>query len=194
MLDTGNAGPTIIEDYWARPLGFVAALDKGVARGDAKVSGGSLGIGPFELHHELLSYYGRAERGSEYSRAVAGVYGQPLLSRFNATYDYSRSTVWLEPLPDVGPLPFDRSGLSLTKADGSTLKVTNVISGSPADEAGIHEGDIVSAIDGSPARRLSRADATAILREKVGEVVVLSGIFSDVEGSKTITLRDLLRP
>lgn len=27
MLDTGNAGPTIIEDYWARPLGLSAALD-----------------------------------------------------------------------------------------------------------------------------------------------------------------------
>jgi hypothetical protein len=193
MLDTGNAGPTIIEDYWAKPLGLSAALDKGVARGDVKVSIGRIGLGPFEVGDELVSYYGPAERGSEYSRAVAGVYGEPLLSRFNATYDYSRSTVWLEPLPDVGPLPFDRSGLSLTKVDGGALKVSAVMQGSPAEEAGIRAGDIVTAINGIASRRLSRADAAAILRDQVGKAVMLSGTFGDVDGQKTVTLRDPLR-
>jgi C-terminal processing protease CtpA/Prc len=121
------------------------------------------------------------------------VYGEPLLSRFNATYDYSRSTVWLEPLPDVGPLPFDRSGLSLTKVDGGALKVSAVMQGSPAEEAGIRAGDIVTAINGIASRRLSRADAAAILRDQVGKAVMLSGTFGDVDGQKTVTLRDPLR-
>lgn len=194
MLDTGNAGPTIIEDYWARPLGLAPALDKGVARGDTKVSVGAVGVGPFQLRDELVSYYGPAERGSEYSRAIAGVYGQPLLSRFNATYDYSRSTVWLDPLPDVGPLPFDRSGLSLAKTDGGALKVTALMPGSPADRAGIRADDLVTAIEGVAASTLSRADAAAILRERSRETITLSGTFQGVEGLKAITLRDLLRP
>jgi hypothetical protein len=192
MLDTGNAGPTIIEDYWARPLGLSPALDKGVPRGDTKVSKATVGLGPFERREELVSYYGPAERGSEYSRAVAGVYGEPLLSRFKATYDYSRGTVWLEPLPDVGPFPFDRSGLSFAKADGGTLKVSAVMAGSPADEAGIKAGDVISTIGGTASARLSRADAADILRGKPGASVTLGGTFSGVGGSKTLILRDLV--
>jgi hypothetical protein len=194
MLDTGNAGPTIIEDYWARALGLSAALDNGVQRGETRVSVGPVGVGPIELRHELVCYYGPAERGSEYSRSVAGVYGEPLLSRFNATYDYSRGTVWLDLLPEVDPLPFDRSGLSLAKADEGLFKIAAVMSGSPAEDAGIRAGDLVGAIQGVQSRMLSRADAAAILREKVGKAVMLSGTFNGVQGQKTITLRELVEP
>lgn len=194
MLDTGNAGPTIIEDYWARPLGLSAALGKGVARGDANVSKGSVGLGPFELQDELVSYYGPAERGSEYTRAVAGIYGEPLLSRFRSTYDYSRKTVWFDPLPEAGPLPFDRSGLSLTKGDAGSFKVSAVIPGSAADEAGIRADDLVSAIQGIPASALSRADGANMLRQKAGTEITLTGTFSAVQGSKRLLLRELLQP
>ena len=56
MLDTGNAGPTIIEDYWARKLGLTQALDKGVPRGETKVSEATVGLGPIQLSGELVSY------------------------------------------------------------------------------------------------------------------------------------------
>ncbi|HEX6660853.1 MAG TPA: PDZ domain-containing protein, partial [Sphingomicrobium sp.] len=194
MLDTGNAGPTIIEDFWARPLGLSAVLDKGVPRGDTKVSIGPVGLASTELHDELVSYYGPAERGSEYSRSVAGVYGEPLLSRFNATYDYSRGTVWLDLLPEVRPLPFDRSGLSIAKSDGGFFKVSAVTVGSAAYDAGIRSGDIIKAIDGVAAPTLSRADAAAILKEKVGKSIVLSGTFGGADASKTIKLRELIDP
>jgi hypothetical protein len=194
MLDTGNAGPTIIEDFWAKPIGLSTALDKGVPRGDAKVSKGVVGLGPFEQAAELVSYYGAAERGSEYSRAVAGVYGEPLLSRFRSTYDYSRGMVWLDPLPDVGPFPFDRSGLSLAKTDDGSLKVSAVMPGSPADQAGIKAGDLVRAIEGTGSASLSRADASAILRQAPGTPIVLTGTFGGAEGSKTLTLRELVKP
>jgi S1-C subfamily serine protease len=167
-------------------------LDKGVPRGDTKVSKGTVGLGPFEWREELVSYYGPAERGSEYSRAVAGVYGEPLLSRFNTIYDYSRGTVWLEPLLDVGPFPFDRSGLSLAKADGGVLKVSAVMAGSPADKAGIKAGDLITAIGATASARLSRADAADILRGKPGTSLTLSGTFSGVDGLKSLTLRDLV--
>jgi hypothetical protein len=194
MLDTGNAGPTIIEDYWARPLGLATRLEKGLRRGDTKVSRGSVGVGPFQLRDELVSYYGPAERGSEYSRSVAGVYGEPLLSRFNAVYDYSRNTVWLDPLPGLGPLPLDRSGLSLAKADGGLFKVSAVIPGSPADQAGIRAGDLLTAIDQVSAKTLSRADAAALLRDESGKTITLTGTFGGASGTRTIRLRDLLRP
>jgi len=108
MLDIGNAGPTIIEDFWAAQHGFRSRLASGTPRGDAKLSTGSVGVGPFVLHGETVSYYGPADRGSEYTRSVAAVLGEPLLSRFNAVYDYGRGKVWLEPLSDVKPLSFEK--------------------------------------------------------------------------------------
>jgi hypothetical protein len=107
MLDIGNAGPTIIEDDWAGKHGFRARLAKGVPRKSSKLSKGAVRLGPFELRDETVAYFGPAERGSEFTRSIAGIIGEPLLSRFNAVYDYSRSTVWLDPLPGAGPVLFD---------------------------------------------------------------------------------------
>lgn len=194
MLDTGNSGPTIIEDFWARARGLSTKLQKGFPRGDAKVSIDAIGLGPLSVQHELVSYYGPADRGSEYSRAVAGVYGEPLLSRFRSTYDYALGSVWLEPLPNLEPLPFDRSGLSLVKAERGVFKVSAVADASPAHLAAIRVGDVITAVGGEPAQKLSRADAAALLREDAGTRLLISGTFSGVEGTRAIILRDLVKP
>ena len=107
MLDIGNASPTIVEHSWAAKHGLVPELSRGVPRGSAKLSNGRVAIGPFELSGESIVYFGPAERGSEHTQSVALMVGEPLLSRFNATYDYGRSKVWLEPLPEVPALSFD---------------------------------------------------------------------------------------
>lgn len=106
MLDIGNASPTIVEHFWAAQNDLVAGLTNGAPRGSAKLSSGRVRIGPFELANESVVYFGPADRGSEHTRSVALMAGEPLLSRFNATYDYGRQTVWLEPLPEVPALSF----------------------------------------------------------------------------------------
>lgn len=108
MLDIGNAGPTIIEDYWAAAHGLRAKLSRGEQRGSQWISKGTVAIGPFHLGDETVSYLGPAERGSEYTRSVAAIAGEPLLSRFDAVYDYGHQTVWLNPLDDVDPHSFEK--------------------------------------------------------------------------------------
>ena len=108
MLDIGNAGATIVEDYWAAQHGLTQRLSKGAPRGSAKLSTGTVAIGPFALRGETVAYYGRGERGSEYPRSVAAIAGEPLLSRFNAVYDYGRNAVWLDPLPEAPPHSFEK--------------------------------------------------------------------------------------
>ena len=108
MLDIGNAGPTIIEDYFAEAHGLRAQLSKGEKKGSQWISKGAVAIGPFRLGDETVSYLGPAERGSEYTRSVAAIAGEPLLSRFDAVYDYGYQTVWLNPLGDVGPHSFEK--------------------------------------------------------------------------------------
>lgn len=108
MLDIGNAGPTIIEDYWAEAHNLRPKLSQGEKKGSQTISKGAIGIGPFRLRDETVSYLGPAERGSEYTRSVAAIAGEPLLSRFDAVYDYGHQTVWLNPLGDVGPHSFEK--------------------------------------------------------------------------------------
>jgi hypothetical protein len=194
MLDTGNAGATIIEDFWAQAQGVAAQLKRGTSLSGVTYSRASVGIGPFDLPGETVSYYGPAERGSEYSRAVAGVYGEPLLSRFNATYDYARKTVWLEPLPQVGPLPPNRAGLSVArKTAGGPLAVSSVAEGSPAAEAGLKLGDVVRSVNGQAAETLARADVQALFLEAPGARVTLE-VGSDTPRRVQLTLRDPAAP
>jgi len=63
-----------------------------------------------------------------------------------------------EPAATFGD-PFDRafSGVAL-RADGAgyhTFRVREVLESSPATDAGIREGDIITAIDGAPASALT---------------------------------------
>jgi hypothetical protein len=83
-------------------------LASGTPKGDAKLSTGSVGVGPFLLDGETVEYFGPAERGSEHTRSVAAVLGEPLLSRFNTVYDYGQGKVWLEPIPEAEPLHFEK--------------------------------------------------------------------------------------
>ncbi|HEV8407756.1 MAG TPA: aspartyl protease family protein, partial [Sphingomicrobium sp.] len=107
MLDIGNAGATIVEDYWAGEHGLRPKLSAGVPKGSAKLSKARIGLGPFVLEDETAAYLGQAERGSEYTRSVAAIIGEPLLSRFDAVYDYGHRTVWLDPIPGAGAVDFD---------------------------------------------------------------------------------------
>ena len=99
MLDIGNAGSTIIEHYWAQQHGLVARLAGGTKVDDEWLSTGNVAVGPFTLRNMKVAYFGKPERGSESTHSIAAIAGEPLLSRFNAVYDYARQTVWLDPLP-----------------------------------------------------------------------------------------------
>jgi Aspartyl protease len=103
MLDIGNAGSTIVEDHWAERHGLTAKLLGGTKVDAERLSTGAVTLGPFTLSDQKLAYFGRGERGSESTVSVAAIAGEPLLSQFNAVYDYEQETVWLEPLAAASP-------------------------------------------------------------------------------------------
>jgi hypothetical protein len=82
--------------------------------------------------------------------------GGELLKRFNVIADFSRNRIILEPSRHVrDALLFDTSGLELEN-DARGFRVVEVQPRTPAAEAGLAIGDIITAIDGSRTLGLTR--------------------------------------
>ena len=113
----------------------------------------SVGIASTTVAQPIAAYSADVER-----RGDAGTLGVGLLGRFNLVFDYSRHRVILEPTARThAPMGYDASGLLLTSV-GPGLQGTAVLGvdrGSPADTAGIRQGDVLVAIDSLPSTQLS---------------------------------------
>ena len=126
------------------------------------------------------------------SAALAGSIGTGILKRFEVTFDYPRRRMLLaeEPGQDV-PDEADRSGLWLGRK-GREFEVFGVVPNSPAARSGIRTGDIITAINGVPTKRLdlfATRDELKSPGEDTDSFTLKRGSHSQVV---TIALRDLL--
>ena len=96
----------------------------------------------------------KATSGVEANPDQDGIIGGELLRRFKVTLDYSRQQLMLEPNTHFDePIETDMSGADII-AEGPGFKIFRiraVVPNSPAAEAGLVEGDVITAIDGRPA-------------------------------------------
>ncbi len=180
-LDSGDAGPAIVEGYWATRQGLDEALRRGIPWWASSVGGEyterlsrhDLSIGPLRLPHEIVSYVGETDRGSESTHMQAGVIGESTLRRFNMTYDYGHRRVWIDPEPKLPTQPFNRTGLRLRRDTADAFVVTFVMPGSPAEAAGLRPGDRIAAVNSQPAARLAAADISVMSSGPVGSTLRL---------------------
>jgi hypothetical protein len=193
MLDTGNAGPTIVANAWAERVGTAVLLSHGVNDGGRIVSRATVGIGPFERPDAIVSYTPATIGDREPYALEAGVLNENLIDGFIATFDYKAASVWLQPAGAYVPAPFNRSGVVASKTPGGDLAIRYIIAASPASGADLRIGDLIGSVDGVPASRLSTADFAAINARPASTMT-----YSVVRGAKrytvTLVLRDLLAP
>ena len=106
--------------------------------------------------------------GEEDTTDYAGLIGAEILRRFKVTIDYSRKQVLLEPNKHFREAyEFDMSGMSLTSGvDFKTFKVRTLIENSPATEAGLRIGDIITAIDGKSTAKLTLEEIRRMFRQE----------------------------
>ena len=174
-IDSGNAGPTIVEGYWAHAHGLDNKLSGGLpwtagsgAGGYQEwLSRGDLELGPLRLPHQIVSYVGQPARGAESTHLQAGLAGEWALHCFDTTYDYAHGVVWVGPRQDCADLPFNHAGLRVSK-DGDALVAATVVPGTPAQAAGIKTGDRILSISGREASGLSARDASVLLAGPIG--------------------------
>lgn len=114
-------------------------------------------LGRFSLKKPVAIFF-QDKQGIVASPEFDGVIGNEILRRFKVIFDYSRQQMILEPNRYISDSEeYDMSGMLLIAEgkDFKTFKVSRIVENSPATVAGLHEGDIISVVDGKPASQLT---------------------------------------
>lgn len=135
-----------------------------------------------------VTFLPKARTGTSADPQTAGNIGSGVLRRFTITLDYANARAWFQPNAGIGePDLADRSGLRLdTVATG--FKIAFVAADSAAALAGVRVGDVIIAIDGTPAAKVDLATLRSRLKGPVGTMV---SIGLDSGRTVTMTLRDI---
>ncbi len=171
IIDTGAGGSVFLATPFVDRHGFLSSSMKthpsfvGGCGGVTEQLVGRLDAVGFGrvLVEKPLTYFSQDQHGGLAGMLGAdGVIGTVILRRYTVIWDYSRQRIILEPEAAHGHDPlehdrFDLSGFYLVAegADLKTLKVEHLLASTPATEAGLQIGDILSAVDGTPADHLT---------------------------------------
>ena len=152
----------------------------------------ALQIGSFTIRTPI-TMFAQDQAGAFADRRLGGNIGAQIASRFRTILDYARRRVIFEPSPAFDD-PFDRafSGLAL-RAEGPdyrTFRVREVLEESPATEAGLQAGDVITNIDGVAAADLTLSALNEMLESAVAhELTIRRG---DATLTATVTPRRLV--
>ncbi|MGF7218007.1 hypothetical protein GGR92_004184 [Spirosoma lacussanchae] len=185
VLDTG-AGHALLLDR-SRSTAMMPLPEKSIraqlGRGLNGVINGSMGriqkvkFGRYELDNILASFPDSTAFGMKLIDMPErqGNVGCELLRRFNVTFNYPDRYVVLKPIKRAMREGFehDMSGMEL-RAKGDRFRnyyVDKVIEGSPADLAGLQEGDEVLFVNNNSTKDLTISDIYKILQKGEGREV-----------------------
>jgi hypothetical protein len=199
VIDTGSAGgvslpPEVVErdsllQCFPRTMEAVAL---GVG-GDVRLRvgrGESFSLGDLRFDGPLVALRPQGP-GRITALGTVGNLGGQLLSRCRVTFDYSRSRVWFEPGPEFSkPFPADMSGASIAHdATGWNVRVVNP--DTPASEAGLQPGDVVTSVDGEPAESIDPPVLRKLMQTE-GRTVQLGIRRGERDETVTLVLRRLI--
>jgi PDZ domain-containing protein len=152
----------------------------------------ALRLGDIELSSVITALFGDSAgvftTGSQFQANIGG----EILRRFVVILDYAHKEMILERNGVTDPFETDMSG-AWYQPDGATgdLRVRDPLSGGPAAQAGLMDGDIILAIDGRPTREMD-ADARRRAMERDGATVVLKVRRNGAELDLRLLLRRLI--
>jgi hypothetical protein len=141
-------------------------------------------LGPLGVDRPVVHAFGAPGFGG--MAEPDGMIPADFLRRFRVFMDYSRSRMILEPNRSYGDPPtFDASGLRVHRVANApdTMRIYEVLPGTPAAEAGIQAGDLLAALDDVPMQRMSpgmvqealtrEGRETSLLVQRGGEIVTV---------------------
>lgn len=125
-------------------------------------------IGPLSLPHVVVNF-SLGTSGAYSSSSFSGNIGETILQRFKMILDYEHTRMILEPGPEAyAPFEERRSFGATFASEGADFKifrVTGVGANSPAGRAGLQTGDVITAVDSTPASNLTLGQLRKIFTE-----------------------------
>jgi hypothetical protein len=202
QIDTGSRSaltldaPYVAANHFdAKAPRIVEAVDGWGVGGASRarvMRGGALKIGDAAVIDHPVVGMGTDKAGAFADPTLSGNIGGGVLKRFVVTFDYANNTMYLK--PTTGPVTdldsYDRAG-TWFNIDGANYKVISVTKGSPADQAGLKEGDTITAIDGKSPATLDLPSLRQHLRDDAPGTVLTLTIQRDGKPTDLkVTLRD----
>ncbi|HWC53706.1 MAG TPA: aspartyl protease family protein [Chitinophagaceae bacterium] len=134
-----------------------------------------LRIGPYKFKKVPVFVFDDTYNVTSYPY-LGGLIGNDVLRRFNLILNYPKRDIYLIPNSHFyESFDYSYSGIELYKVD-STIVVGDVAKGSPAEAAGIKEGDIIVAINKNFSQNLAAYKvALQVTNEKVQVIVKRNG-------------------
>ncbi|MCD4702453.1 MAG: aspartyl protease family protein [Candidatus Aegiribacteria sp.] len=186
LLDTGAGGnvhltPSFFEKHpeFLNDRPAFETVIQGVG-GEETISGfrvSEITLGDYTVPGGICSSFNGGDIFNQYD----GILGNGVLSRFILYLDYSSGRIILEPssLFEEG-LPESLTGMGL-EIENNNLLVRQIILGSPAEDAGILEGDILLEVDGNSVSADQLNELSSLLPDTVDVAVSLKLIRNGTE-------------
>ena len=103
-------------------------------------------VGPYKFRNVPVEIFDDTYNVTSYPY-LSGILGNDLLRRFNAIINYDKREIYLVPNTHFNDaFDYSYSGIALYNIDGKII-IGDVSKDSPAEKAGVHEGDIVVAVN-----------------------------------------------
>ena len=156
------------------------------------VRGKRLSLGGISVDEPVVEL-SQAAKGSNSDAYVAGNVGAGVLKKFNIVWDYTRHQIFFEKNKNHGARDvFDRAGFWINLG-GDAFDVVDVISGAPADVAGLKPGDHVVGVNGKKAAtEVTLPDFRLLKMAPAGTNLILDVMRGTQRLTINITLRDLV--
>jgi hypothetical protein len=202
QIDTGSRSALTLDAPYVAANHFdtkankiVEAVDGWGVGGPSRarvMRGGTLKIGDAAVVERPVVGMGTDKAGAFADPSLSGNIGGGVLKRFVVTFDYANNTMYLK--PTTGPVTdtdaYDRAGTWFNIA-GDTYKVISVTKGGPAEQAGLKEGDTITAVDGKSPATLDLPTLRQRLRDDApGTLLTLTVLRDGKAADLRVTLRD----
>jgi len=194
-IDTGNSGMVLLFPQWAQRNGIVTHYEHGAPAPTGGVGGlftahfahaQSLQLGGQRMDN-VVAMLTRADAGATGNPTEAGNIGQDILSRFNVHFDYRRGEMVLLPRKPAVMRQYAMAGFRAGKSaeQPDRYKVSWVLAGSPAAEAGLKAGDFIVAVNGKAATSIGLGE----LRDAVMNLPEGTPLKLTLDGGKELDMR-----
>jgi len=180
-IDTGNGGALVLYGHYLIRTGLGARYPNGISTRGSGTGGTNTGyiakIQTFTIAdralHGVRSYFTDMKSGTFSSVTDAGDVGFDVLSRFIPTFDYATQALYLDSTQHAPSMLVNRGGVSVTKNAPEAFIVEIVRPNSSVAKVGITPGDTITAVDGTSASNISRADFETKLSAAAGTKMIL---------------------